>query len=281
MNAVPLLVIGGLLLFAGGASASTSSKGAGPAALIALANKLVSNLISRKYDYDRALCKSFQKAAGITADGIYGPATRTELAKYVAAAPAALFKGAAPKGTPAPAAKKPPLPKKPLGSPPAPVYLVPGTPPKGGAVPGSAPKGATAPKPGNKPPAKKVAKPLPPGARKPPPLPVVPKVPPVPVASVKASPVLEPNRGSTPAGYSPATARARARGIAAHLAKKGPASYSRAELATWQKQAALKPDGLYGGSSRGALIFYGVADPPRPFSAPVATLQYVPPEQRK
>lgn len=105
------------------------------------------------------------------------------------------------------------------------------------------------------------------------------KVPPLP--SVKASPVLEPNRGSSPAGYDPVKARARARAIAAHLAKKGPSSYSHAELQTWQRQAGLTADGKYGGSSRGALIYFGVKDPPRPFFAPVATLPYVPPEQRK
>jgi hypothetical protein len=107
-----------------------------------------------------------------------------------------------------------------------------------------------------------------------------PKPPAQPAGSVKASPELEPNHGSPPAGYSPATARSRAPAIASHLAKKGRAGYSRPELKSWQQQAGLHADGVYGGSSRGALIYFGVKDPPRPFFAPVATLPYVPPEQR-
>ena len=106
------------------------------------------------------------------------------------------------------------------------------------------------------------------------------KKPAAPVATVKAAPVLEPNRGSTPAGYDPVKARSRARALAAHLAKKGPAGYSHEELRSWQVQAAITPDGKYGGSARGALIHYGVKDPPRPFFAPVATLPYIPPEKR-
>jgi hypothetical protein len=64
------------------------------------------------------------------------------------------------------------------------------------------------------------------------------------------------------------------------LAKKGPAGYSHEQLKIWQRQAALTPDGVYGGSTRGALIAFGVKDPPRPFFKPVATIPYVPPEQR-
>jgi hypothetical protein len=96
------------------------------------------------------------------------------------------------------------------------------------------------------------------------------------------SPVLQPKSQGPqiPAGYDPAKAKAGASAIASHLAKKGPAGYSHPQLAIWQKQAALAPDGIYGGSTRGALIAYGVANPPRPFFKPVATIPYVPPEQR-
>lgn len=137
--------------------------------------------------------------------------------------------------------------------------------------------------------------------RPPPPLPTVPAATPaaaparpmgpmvdveVPINRVNAtpnvSPVLQPKSQGPqiPAGYDPAKAKAGASAIASHLAKKGPAGYSHPQLAVWQKQAALAPDGIYGGSTRGALIAYGVTNPPRPFFKPVATIPYVPPEQR-
>jgi hypothetical protein len=209
---------------------------------------------------------------------------------------------------------KPPATVTPITA--APSYVVPGSPPAGGAVPGSPPNGGAVPgsppkgaqKPGatpyaetptpNSTPAKQqgmvtapfvsmpAAKPYvapkkttakKPAAKKP----AAKKPAASPAGTVKAAPVLEShNRGSTPAGYDPVKARSRARALAAYLAKKGPAGYSHDELKSWQVQAAITPDGKYGGSARGALIFYGVKDPPRPFFAPVATLPYIPPEKR-
>lgn len=99
-----------------------------------------------------------------------------------------------------------------------------------------------------------------------------------PPGTVSASPELEPRHGRTPAGYDPAQAHAQAQGIAAHLARKGPRAYDRETLRRWQTLAGLHADGIYGGSSRGALIAYGVSDPPRPFAPPYATLPYVPPD---
>jgi len=144
------------------------------------------------------------------------------------------------------------------------------------------------------PPTQKEATPF----RPPPPLPTVPAAPArtqPPIVDVdllpgnrhdgtntNVSPVLQPKPQGPqiPAGYDPAKAKAGASAIASHLAKKGPAGYSHPQLAVWQKQAALAPDGIYGGSTRGALIAYGVTNPPRPFFKPVATIPYVPPEQR-
>lgn len=97
------------------------------------------------------------------------------------------------------------------------------------------------------------------------------------VGTVKASPELEPRHGQTPIGFDPDKARAQAPGIAALLATKGPKGYPRKRLADWQTLAGLRSDGEYGGSTRGALVFYGVAKPPRPFKAPFATLPYHPP----
>lgn len=81
---------------------------------------------------------------------------------------------------------------------------------------------------------------------------------------------------SIPDGYDPVTARKGARSVANNLTR-GIANYSRPLLKQWQKQAGLKPDGIYGGATRGALIHYGVKDPPRPFFTPTNTIPYVPP----
>jgi hypothetical protein len=216
-------------------------------------------------------------------------------------------------GSSAPAKKpaaKPKLPA-PIGTPPAkPAQkVVPGSPPAGGKVPGSAPTGGV--KPGTPPAAATVAPvprpdylfpvdypadftplhPNPPSSTSSTSKAVKPAAKPlgrslkqgltsVAPPSVRASPELETKPRTLPAGYDPAKAKSRARALASHLAKKGPAGYSRAEVKSWQVQAALAADGIYGGSTRGALIYFGVPDPPRPFAAPVATLPYVPPAQR-
>jgi hypothetical protein len=100
-----------------------------------------------------------------------------------------------------------------------------------------------------------------------------------PAGTVSASPELEPHHGPTlPPGYNPGMARAQAPAMAAHLARKGPRAYSRAKLEAWQRFAGLRVDGGYAGSTRGALVFYGVDDPPRPYGEPIATLPYHPPD---
>lgn len=98
-----------------------------------------------------------------------------------------------------------------------------------------------------------------------------------PPGTISASPELEHRHGQTPSGFDPAQARARAQAIAAHLARRGPRAYSHDVLARWQVWAGIRADGTYGGSSRGALVWYGAEDPPRPFVAPYATLPYRPP----
>jgi hypothetical protein len=73
-------------------------------------------------------------------------------------------------------------------------------------------------------------------------------------------------------GYDPSVARRAASSIANHLRRAGKAKYDHRMLKQWQTQAGLdsapmllKADGLYGPATRGALIFYGVKDPPTPF----------------
>lgn len=83
----PAILIGAaVLLFA--------LRGKGGGAAGSLAKQLAADITKRKYDYSRALCKRFQLAAGVKpADGIYGPATKAALGKYVSKPPAALFAG--------------------------------------------------------------------------------------------------------------------------------------------------------------------------------------------
>lgn len=85
-----------------------------------------------------------------------------------------------------------------------------------------------------------------------------------------------------PEGYDPDSARRGAKAIASHLKRSGRANYDRRLLRSWQTKAAVKADGIYGGETRGALLFYGVpsSDAPSPFFVPTTTVPYVPPEKR-
>lgn len=83
-----------------------------------------------------------------------------------------------------------------------------------------------------------------------------------------------------PAGYDPARARAMARSVANHLNNRKTAGYARELVKTFQRAAGIAIDGVYGGETRGALIYYGAKDPPKPFFKPFDTIAYVTPEQR-
>jgi outer membrane biosynthesis protein TonB len=85
---------------------------------------------------------------------------------------------------------------------------------------------------------------------------------------------------ATPPGYDPAAARRSASSIANHLQRSGRSNYDRRLLEQWQRQAGVAPDRIYGGATRGALIYYGVKDPPGPFFPPTQTVPFVPPEKR-
>jgi peptidoglycan hydrolase-like protein with peptidoglycan-binding domain len=93
-----------------------------------------------------------------------------------------------------------------------------------------------------------------------------------------------PSRTDTPrlpAGYDPARARAMARSVSNHLANRKISGYARELVKQFQRAAGITADGIYGGHTRGALIYFGVSNPPRPFFIPTDTLPYVSPEQRK
>jgi len=87
-------------------------------------------------------------------------------------------------------------------------------------------------------------------------------------------------RPNLPAGYDPVAARRQAPAIASHLARSGRDKYDRRLLEAWQRLAGLAPDRTYGGGTRGALLYYGVKNPPKPFFKPTDTIPFVPPEQR-
>lgn len=87
----------------------------------------------------------------------------------------------------------------------------------------------------------------------------------------------EPAKPTVPTGYDPSKARSGARALANHLSRTGRTNYDRRLLKQWQTWAALKPDGLYGGKTRGALLYFGGKDAPQPFVKPTETQPYVPP----
>jgi hypothetical protein len=56
-------------------------------------------------------------------------------------------------------------------------------------------------------------------------------------------------------------------------------NYNRSIVRSFQESAALKADGLYGGETRGALLYFAPAlNPPKPFFKPTGTIPYVSPE---
>lgn len=111
----------------------------------------------------------------------------------------------------------------------------------------------------------------------PPPAPVPAPVPPAP-APVPAPAVL------VPQGFDPRLAPSLAHDFNRHLlaivAKNGAQAkwfYDRNFAKKFQTAAGIKSDGLYGGETRGALVFYGQANAPAPFFPPLATVAYKPP----
>lgn len=200
-----------------------------------LAPEVAANITARKWDYDHAALKAFQRFAGIASDGIYGGESYGALAFYLGGAslaPKALFK---------PTTLQPyawadlarPAVLTPAPTPPAP---------------------APAPSPGNV---------------------EVGPIPPAPMPPVDEHED-EPAAAVLPAGYDPVKARKMAKQVANNIQTKSH-NYDRAQLKQFQLAAGLVADGIYGGASRGALIYYGVPRPPRALYKPTADVAYVPP----
>lgn len=82
-----------------------------------------------------------------------------------------------------------------------------------------------------------------------------------------------PRAGVTPGDA--AQARRLAPRVRHDLATRGRQRYDRALLTQFQSAAGIPADGLYGGVTRGALIYYGETSAPRPYVAPLETVPYV------
>jgi len=82
-----------------------------------------------------------------------------------------------------------------------------------------------------------------------------------------------------PVGYDPAAARGEAPALASALRRAPYASTTIAKVRSFQGHAfgTAHVDGKYGGGTRGALRYYGVADPPVALYRPTAEVAYAPP----
>ena len=117
-----------------------------------------------------------------------------------------------------------------------------------------------------------VAQPPPPG--KPPPGPPAPPTPPPkpPTPAKRSYTVVAKNPD-------PVEARKLMGAVASNLSSQG-SNYDPAMLRGFQKAAGLTPDGLYGGRTRGALLYYGAPIIiPKPMHGPNITYKYVLPGQ--
>lgn len=77
-------------------------------------------------------------------------------------------------------------------------------------------------------------------------------------------------------GYDPATARRLAPALASNVVQRK-YNYDRKLAKQFQTAAGLDADGAYGGSSVGALRYFGIANPPRALFKPLAEQPYAPP----
>lgn len=69
-------------------------------------------------------------------------------------------------------------------------------------------------------------------------------------------------------------ARRMAPSLAQHLSRAGRAGYDRRLVRTFQQKAGLTQDGIYGGSTRGALLYFGGSAAPAPFFPPLETIPF-------
>ncbi len=73
-----------------------------------------------------------------------------------------------------------------------------------------------------------------------------------------------------PPGFDPKLAKSMAKNVSKNI-DTNKSSYSRPLLRNFQTAAGLEPDGIYGGGSRRALMYYGIDRPPPALFKPTAT----------
>ena len=112
--------------------------------------------------------------------------------------------------------------------------------------------------------------------------PAVPETPaaPPPGAVATPEPVTSPTTEAPPtpataSTYNPTRARSLASRVAENIRSRG-YSYNRADVRSFQEAAGLTADGIYGGTTRAALVHFGVRRPPSALFAPT-TGTYTPP----
>jgi hypothetical protein len=205
---------------------------------------VAADIKAKQYDFNRAQLKTFQTAAGIKPDTIYGNDSWGALAFFLGSsgtAPRALYKPTTP--TPYPWATE-------AG--------------QGAAQPAAAPTIVTPAKPAPQSSAATVSP-------APAPASPAPAVAPAPAPTVSTAP---PSGPTPPPGFDATKARNMAKQVANNLTSKGPQGYSHDLLKQFQLAAGIAADGLYGGGARGALIYYGVPRPPQPYFKPTETAPY-------
>ena len=224
-----------------GPKPATPPAGFDPALAGKLAEPMATQLRTKKYDYARASLKAFQRAAGVTADGIYGNDTWGALLYYTSSAPRALFKPTTPTPYPWAYLAQASAPAIKIG----PAQLAPAPAP---AAPAIAPA---------------------------PPAPPIPELPPLPAPAPPpdVAPAPAPAAAQPPAGFNVPSAKKLAKQVAQNINEKG-RLYSNKLLKDFQVAAGITADGLYGGGSRGALIALGIPRPPQPLFKPTDTKPY-------
>jgi murein L,D-transpeptidase YcbB/YkuD len=104
-----------------------------------------------------------------------------------------------------------------------------------------------------------------------------------PAVPTPAAPVVHPSAvqaptmpTSVPTGYNPTLARTLARQVVTDVRSKS-YNYNRTLVSQFQAAAGIKVDGIYGGSTVGAMKYFGADRAPKALFAPYGEVPYTPP----
>lgn len=95
-----------------------------------------------------------------------------------------------------------------------------------------------------------------------------------PVVAPTPEPSPRPSPSLTPPGYDPDGARRMAQALARNIKNKGRSGYDRRLVKTFQTKAGIVSDGIYGGETAGALMFYAGSEAPKPLFPPLEVIPY-------